>query len=375
MLDDHEIDALLVTDEINVRYASGFTGDSSFLLVTPDSTTMLSDGRYTTQLQQECPSIDHAIRMPSKPMMVLLSEQLAALGDVRVGFEAQSVTVATHQSMQAIVTDADICPGSKKCPGLTWVATNGIVEKLRLIKDDDEIALIRRAIEIAERSYLSIVPKLRGEWSELAIAHEIEATMRVLGAEGVSFAAIIAAEPSGALPHYRPTTTRLGESASLLMDFGAKYKGYASDITRTLGNQSQANPLIASKNGVVSDKFRRAYDAVLEAQLAAIDAITPGIPASAVDAVTRQVLQRHGLADAFIHGLGHGIGLQIHESPRMSAISDETLQAGMVITVEPGVYFAGEFGIRIEDDVLVTAGGRQVLTSLPKGLDDCPLML
>jgi Xaa-Pro aminopeptidase len=362
--DEHEIDAMLVTDEINVRYLSGFTGDSSYLIVTPDDTCILSDGRYTTQLAQECPELRTAIRLSSKAMIDLVAEQIGELGPRRIGFEASTVSVAMFNSLQS------------KCTAAKWKETVGMVERLRMVKDAGEIALIRRAIDIAERAYRSIVPKLRPNWTELEIAHELESTMRLLGAESASFAAIIGSGVSGALPHYRPRPVTIADSASLLMDFGAKYKGYASDITRTLGNQQAPSVAYSGRSSsVVSDRFKQAHAAVLEAQLAAIDVMAPGVPAKDVDAIAREVLAKHGLADAFVHGLGHGIGLQIHESPRMSALSQETLAAGMVITVEPGVYFEGEFGIRIEDDVLVTDGGREVLSSLGKGLDDCPILM
>ncbi len=362
-LEKHEIDAMFVTDEVNVRYLSGFTGDSSYLLVTPDDTRMLSDGRYTTQLAQECPSIPTAIRLSNKAMIDLVAEQVAELGAIRIGFESSTVSVAMHNALK------------EKCESAKWTATVGVVEQLRLVKDAGEIDLIRRAIDIAQRAYQSVVPKLRPNWTELEIAHEMESTMRVLGAEGVSFASIIGSGVSGALPHYRPRPVAIADTASLLMDFGAKYQGYASDITRTLGSQQADLSASGRARITVSDKFKRAHAAVLEAQSAAIDLMAPGVPAKDVDAVAREVLSKHGLAEAFVHGLGHGIGLQIHEAPRMSAISEETLAAGMVITVEPGVYFQGEFGIRIEDDVLITDGGREVLTSLGKGLDDCPLMM
>jgi Xaa-Pro aminopeptidase len=187
--------------------------------------------------------------------------------------------------------------------------------------------------------------------------------MRLLGAVGCSFAPIVAAGPAGALPHYQPDITKIGDSTTLLIDWGARLNGYASDLTRTLHRDS------------VSDSFRRCYDAVVEAQLAAIERIGPGVAVQDVDEAARAVLKRAGIDGAFKHGLGHGVGLQIHESPRMSANSDETLASGMIVTVEPGVYFDGDFGIRIEDDVLVTDSGCEVLSQLPKGLDDCLLML
>jgi len=165
------------------------------------------------------------------------------------------------------------------------------------------------------------------------------------------------------LPHYQPKNLHFANHKSLLIDWGAKFEGYASDLTRTLHQQD------------VGDKFKRAYEGVLEAQLAAIELIKPGVPACEIDAAARAALARHGILDAFSHGLGHGTGLQIHEMPRLSPISDEILASGMIITVEPGVYYDGEFGIRIEDDVLVTDSGHEVLSCLPKGLDDCRFIL
>jgi Xaa-Pro aminopeptidase len=251
----------------------------------------------------------------------------------------------------------------QRCRGIELVPTSGIVERLRMIKDEAEIETIRAAVRIAERAYLSVLPLLTPDWTERQLAHQLEANMRNLGAEGCSFAPIVAAGAAGALPHYQPSESAIGDSPTLLIDWGAKLNGYASDLTRTL-HRSPVQPSFAS-----------AYQAVLEAQLAAIETIGPGVAASEVDRVARQVLKRAGLDQAFKHGLGHGVGLRIHESPRMSSISEETLASGMVITVEPGVYFDGQFGIRIEDDVLVTDTGRQVLSSLPKGLDDCRLIL
>ena len=251
----------------------------------------------------------------------------------------------------------------EKCKPIELIATSGVVEKQRIVKDQGEIEITREAVRIAERAFESVCPMLTTESTERAVAHELEAKMRWLGADGCSFAPIVAAGPSGALPHYFPSADAIGQSATLLIDWGASYRGYASDLSRTLHRQH------------ASEAFRSSYQAVLEAQRAAIDAIRPGVLAREVDAVARKVLDKAGLGEAFKHGLGHGTGLQIHESPRMSSISEEELCSGMIITVEPGVYFEGDFGIRIEDDVLVTDTGHEVLSRLPKGLDDCRLML
>ncbi|HBV65944.1 MAG TPA: aminopeptidase P family protein [Rhodopirellula sp.] len=350
-LDDLALDAMLVTDEINVRYLSGFTGDSSYLLVTPQQTTILSDGRYTTQIAEQCSGIETQIRNANQLLRDVVNETLCASGAKRVGIEADKVTLAEYRFLD------------ETCAGLEFVSTTAVVEKLRMIKDEGEIAATRRAVEIAERVFKDLIPTLNSEKTERAIAHDIEHRMRLLGAEGCSFAPIVAAGPGGALPHYQPQNLPLANHKSLLIDWGAKFQGYASDLTRTLHQRD------------VGDAFKRAYEGVLEAQLAAIDMIRPGVPVRDVDGAARAALDRHGILDAFKHGLGHGTGLQIHESPRMSPISHEILASGMIITVEPGVYYDGDFGIRIEDDILVTDSGHEVLSNLPKGLDDCRFIL
>ena len=350
-LDDLALDAMLVTDEINVRYLSGFSGDSSYLLVTSQGTTILSDDRYTAQIAEQCRGIETQIRSSTQLLRDIVKETVAQSGAKRVGIEADKITLAEYRFLEAA------------CEGTVFVATTTVVEKLRMIKDEGEIASTRRAVEIAERVFTELVPTLTRENTERAIAHDLEHRMRLLGAEGCSFAPIVAAGPGGALPHYQPQDLELAHHKSLLIDWGAQFQGYASDLTRTLHQEN------------VSDAFKRAYEGVLEAQLAAIEMIRPGVPVREVDAAARGALGRHGILDAFKHGLGHGTGLQIHEAPRMSPVSDEILASGMIITVEPGVYYDGDFGIRIEDDILVTESGHEVLSNLPKGLDDCRFIL
>lgn len=342
---------MLVTNAINVRYLSGFTGDSSYLIVRPADAIMLSDGRYQTQIAEQCPGLPVAVRSPSDLMPQLLQTVIGDFGVRRMGFEAADLTVAQHRRLL------------DDCPDTEWVETVGVIEAFRMIKDSEEISLTRRAIEVAQSAFEQVRGDLNSGWTERAIAHELEAKMRVAGGEGVSFAPIVAAGAAGALPHYEPRDAAIGEAATLLVDWGARFQGYASDLTRTLHRPTAA------------DRFRSCYAAVLEAQLAAIEQIRPGVEARQVDAAARKVLQTAGLEEAFVHGLGHGTGLQIHEAPRISAASEQTLEAGMIVTVEPGVYFEGDFGIRIEDDILVTERGAEVLSSLPKGLDDCALML
>lgn len=351
-----ELDALLVVDETNVQYLTGFTGDSTWLWVPAEGpATLLSDRRYESQLAGECPDLVAAIRPPEQSLVQLLADVTSGGSTRRVGFEADHVSVAAFRSW------------NEELPEFDWVPTSQLVERLRAVKDDQEVHAIRRAVEVAERSFLSVMHQWTPRMTEREVAHELEATMRRLGASGVSFPPIVGVQPNGALPHYRPGDVPLGNCPTLLVDWGAMVDGYASDLTRTLHRPRET--------GAASDRFRSAYSAVLEAQQAAIETIADGVSAAEVDRAARRVLENSGLGEAFKHSLGHGIGRQIHERPRLSPQSEDTLVAGMVVTVEPGVYFEGEFGIRIEDDVLVTTDGCRLLGGLPKGLDDCPLVM
>lgn len=354
-LDGLEADAFLVTDEINVRYLSGFTGDSSSLLVTDSSTRMLSDGRYKEQIEDECPGMEALIRSPSeKPHEFVagaIADVLAANAAPRLAIEADQMSVASLTQLK------------KSLSNVTWVETTGVIGKLREIKDAGEIEILRSSIKINERALQSVTAKLGADWTELEFAYELESTIRRLGASGFSFDPIVGAGPGGAKPHYQPGAALIGDFPALLVDWGTELEGYASDLTRCF---HFGNP---------PARFESAYQAVLDSQLAAIEAIRPGVTGAEVDRAAREVLRKAGLDEYFVHGLGHGVGLQIHEQPRLSSVSEDVLQPGMVITVEPGVYFEGEFGIRIEDDVLVTETGHEVLSELPKGLDDCRLIL
>ena len=350
-LSDLEVDAFLVTNETNVRYLSGFTGDSSYLLVTAGRSTILSDGRFETQIAIDCPDLASAVRPPSQPMADLTQSVLNESGIKRVAIESSDLSLAAFREFESA------------CQSIDLVETSGTIELIRMIKDQSEVDLTRQAVRIAEEAIESVLSSMCGKDTEREIAYRIEAEMRARGAEGCSFPPIVAAGSAGALPHYHPGDALVGDAATLLIDWGANYQGYASDLTRTFHRDN------------ATGDFRTAYNAVLQAQLAAIEKIAPGAKASDIDAAARATLDQAGLADAFIHSLGHGTGLQIHEGPRISAASDETLASGMIITVEPGVYFQDKFGIRIEDDVLVTDDGCEVLSQLPKGLDDCRLML
>ena len=342
-----DVDGFLVTDEIHVRYLTGFTGDSSYLLLTAKDSVLLSDRRYETQLAQQCPDLETIIRGPDRKMIDIVGDAMRQCEVRRLGLEAGAITWEMFLSISNAIS------------GVELSAVGDPVGGLRMIKDGSEIAILRRAVWIAERAFESVRARLRPSQTELQIAHELEAAIRDLGGEGCGFSPIVGAGAGGALPHYRPGDIAIGGNKTLLIDWGAKYCGYTSDLTRTLHlNHPPAG-------------FEAAYEAVLAAHSMALATIRHGVKASDVDAAARKVLEDAALGPQFKHGLGHGIGLRIHESPRMGATSDEVLAAGMVITVEPGVYFEDNFGIRIEDDVLVTPTGCELMSSLPRDFAAC----
>lgn len=340
-------DALLVTDFKNVTYLTGFTGDDSLLLVGADgSEVCLTDGRYTTQLGEECPGLELFVRRPGMPVHAAAARLLRSAKVGRLAVEADAMTLALRDRMV------------EKLPRLEVVSTSGLVERQRQVKDREEIAAIRRAIDLAQRGFGVIRAALRPEKTEKQVADELEHQMRLFGAAREGFPSIVAAGPRAALPHAVPGAHPVGESDFLLIDWGARADLYHSDLTRVL------------VTGRISPKFRRIYEIVRKAQAKAIEAIRPGVTAEEVDAAARHVIAEAGFGRRFTHGLGHGIGLAVHEAPRMAARNTMLLRAGMVITVEPGVYLPGWGGVRLEDDVLVTRDGCEVLSSVPRAIDE-----
>jgi Xaa-Pro aminopeptidase len=341
-----DVDALLVRSETNVRYMTGFTGDSSTLLLMRDRSLVLSDGRYRIQLAEECPDLEVAIRPVDQLMNGLIVDNVSKLAIRRLAFESSALSVADFEELR------------EKLPSVSFVAVKDRVEALRAVKDDGELAAIRAAIHCAERAFAMLRAGLRLDESEKDAADLLEHYLRRCGAESASFSPIVAAGARSALPHARPGAgVRIGESDHLLVDWGATSASYKSDLTRVL------------LTGKVTPKFETVYRTVLAAQERGIAAICPGAKVRDVDAEARSVIEEAGFGGFFDHGLGHGLGLDIHEAPRLRKDSDVTLQAGMVITVEPGIYLPGWGGIRIEDDVLVTPDGCEVLTHVPKSLD------
>jgi len=345
------VDALLVTNFTNVTYLTGFTGDDSYLLLTRDKAIVLSDSRYTTQLEEECPDVELAIRGTGTKMNEHVEKVVGKLKLSQLGIEASSMSVAQHETL------------SDKLAGVELVSTTGLVEQLRQTKDKQEIDKLRLAVHHGERAFAAIKAMLRGDQTEKQVAAEIENQIRLFGGTGCSFPPIVAVGPRAALPHATPTDGRIDGEDFVLIDWGAESEGYMSDFTRVL------------LTGKSSAKFEKIYSVVLKAQKAAIEAIKPGMKLKDLDAVARKVITDAGYGKQFGHGLGHGLGLEIHEAPRLSKTEEAELKAGMVVTIEPGIYFPGWGGVRIEDDVLVTRNGHEELSSVPKELDDCAVVI
>ncbi len=343
------IEALLVTDTTNVTYLTGFTGDDSFLLVTRSDALLLSDFRFIEQLAEECPGLEVSIRKVGTEMHEAVGAALQACKLGSVGIEATSMTVDLLERL------------TQQAEGVEFVPTKQLVEQFREIKDRDEINAIRDAVQIAERAFAVIRAALCPEQTEKQIAHELENQIRRFGGDRCSFTPIVGVGSRGALPHAVLSDRQIGDSDFVLIDWGARASLYVSDLTRVL------------VTGKIPPKLEKIYDIVLRAQQAAIDAIRPGAVMQEVDAAARQVIEDAGHAKRFGHSLGHGIGLQVHESPRLAAGQQRTLKAGMVVTVEPGIYFPGWGGVRIEDDVLVTRAGHEVLSNVTRDFADCVL--
>lgn len=340
-----KLPAVLVSDETNVRYLTGFTGDSTWLLIGPEIEILISDGRFTTQIAEECPEIDVYVRPVSQGMVGAARKVLSKQKISAVGFESTALNFSTATQLGDSLKNQELVPVS------------GLVESLREVKDADEIAEIRTAIHAAEKGYEYLRASLRPEMTELEASFVLEQGMRKFGALGASFETIVAVGANAALPHARPGETNCSESPFLLVDWGARTKtGYVSDLTRMI------------ITGSISSKLQRMYEVVKTAQEQAIKAIGPGVESRAVDRIARHVIEQAGVGPKFNHGLGHGLGLQVHESIRINPQANTVFKPGMVVTVEPGVYFPGWGGIRIEDDLLVTKQGCEVLSSVPKDL-------
>jgi Xaa-Pro aminopeptidase len=337
---------LLVTNLTNVRYLSGFTGSAGSLLVDATRAVLVSDGRYATQASEQLSAagVEAEIEIGAVPQQ---REHLAlvAKGSGRVGLEAGSVTWSDQRTFASLFDRAEL------------IATDSLVEGLRRVKDGGELARIEEACRIADAALHEVKSRLLERPTERDFGIELDFTMRRLGASEVSFETIVASGPNGAKPHARPSDRHIDPGELIVLDFGALVDGYHSDMTRTVCVGAPA-----------TDRRSEIFAVVLEAQAAGVAAVRGGVDARAVDAACRDVIAGAGLAEAFVHGTGHGVGLDIHEFPLLNATATASLEPGFVVTVEPGVYVPGDGGVRIEDSVVVTADGCRRLTNAPKDL-------
>ena len=358
-LETLSLEALIVTPPANIRYLSNFAGSAGILVLTRDAVHLLIDFRYHEALRelQASPSACPDLRMWEVPASYeeALIGCLADIGVTPVGFEAAHVTVARYEWWRETIAGRQL--------DITWRSTERIVEQARMVKDAAEIAILREAAARLGQVLPPVLAAVRPGVSERSVAAVIESSMREAGYERIAFDTIVASGPHSAMPHYRAGTRVLASGDLVVLDFGGVLDGYCCDLTRTVSI------------GPPSREVRRVYDAVRDAHAAAVAAVRPGIDASAVDAAARDVLRDRGLGEAFGHGTGHGLGLDVHEEPRIGRpradLPPVTLAPGMVFTIEPGAYLPGFGGVRIEDDVLVTESGVELLTSLPRELMTC----
>jgi Xaa-Pro aminopeptidase len=346
-LDGAGCDGLLVTNLTNIRYLTGFTGSAGLLLVLPDDLVLITDGRYKTQSAEQLAAsgVEARVEIGTLPAQKEATAKAAA-GVERLGLEATNVTWARQRSFAT-----DWFPAAELVP------TEGLVETLRRVKDEGEQARIAEAARIADDALAAVRPMLATGVTEVEFAQALDFEIRRLGASGNSFETIVASGPNGAKPHARPSSRRIQAGELVVLDFGAKFDGYCSDMTRTVCVGEPADKTLV-----------RMVDVVAESQRAGVAAVRAGATGKDVDAACRTVIAEAGWADAFLHGTGHGVGLDIHEAPAVATTSTDTLAVGHVVTVEPGVYLPEHGGVRIEDSLVVTETGSRPLTHTSKEL-------
>lgn len=334
------LEAVFITSAINRRYLSGFTGSSGYVLITHQRAYLLTDFRYMVQAPQQATGYDvveHGVSVSETLKGLLDAEKIK-----EVGFEQDDVVFSAFRKYEQELAPIKLVP------------VTGLVELLRVFKDADELAIMKQAADLADRTFEHMLRVLKPGVTELEMALEIEFFMRKNGATSSSFDTIVASGERSALPHGVASERVLGRDEFVKMDFGALLNGYCSDITRTV------------VLGTPSARHREIYDIVLEAQLHTLEHLRPGMTGAEADALARDIIVRYGYGDEFGHSTGHGLGMEVHESPRLSKLSDTILQPGMVVTVEPGIYLPGFGGVRIEDDVVITENGIRRLTESTK---------
>lgn len=344
LLKEKELDAILLSDGYNVRYHSGFAGMTGYLFLTQNVAVLLTDSRYTLQAREEAAGCE--VREVGsdagygEQIGRLMSEEKVR----RIGFEDMHIVYGEFAALR------------KKCPGADWVGLGASVNLLRCVKEPWELERIERAEEIGTLAFARILSDLKPGVTELAVAAKLEYYMKELGADGISFDTIVASGANSAMPHAAPTEKRLEKGDLVTMDFGCRYKGYCSDMTRTVAI------------GKADKEQRRLYGIVLDAQTAALETLESGKTGDQVDAAARAVIEDAGYGDCFGHGLGHSLGLFIHEEPRLSPRCKTVLRANVPMTAEPGIYLPGRYGVRIEDLTVIQDGGCRNLTNATKEL-------
>lgn len=358
LMNNKDLQALILTDGYNIHHLSGYRGHTGVLAAFGREQYILTDSRYTEQVELEAPEfrcVDIGREGYSKTVAGMLKKVTAADGTLRVGFENKEISYMQYQAF--VDTFAKELPEVR----VEFVPLEDTVNAYREVKTEDEIAKLARAERIGDEAFTEIVKFIRENWkdglTEQRVALQLEYEMRMRGAEGTSFDTIAASGKNSSLPHAMPQPKILEEGDFLTMDFGCMYQGYCSDMTRTIH--------IGEK---VDSEQQKVYDTVLRAQLAALAVVKPGMVCSDVDKCARDIIAEAGYGDYFGHGLGHSVGLFIHEEPRFSMKCDAVLKPGVVITVEPGIYLPGRFGVRIEDMIAVTEDGYRNLASSPKEL-------
>ncbi|MGL4819947.1 MAG: M24 family metallopeptidase [Bacilli bacterium] len=341
------IDAALITSESNRRYMTNFTGTSGYALVTQSEALFITDFRYTEQATAQTTGytvVEHKKLIAEEVADLLVERSVKTLA-----FEADFVSFSLYETFKRLFVDIELKP------------INGVIERFRMIKDEQELQIMQEAADIADAAFKHICTFIRPGLKETEVRDELEMTMRKLGADRASFDIIVASGVRSSLPHGVASEKVIEAGDVITLDFGAYYKGYCSDLTRTvaLGN--------------ISDEMRKVYEIVLEAQQAGVSGLRAGLTCKAADDLTRDIIKGYGYGQYFGHSTGHGVGLDIHEAPGLSFRSNDTLDVGMVVTVEPGIYLPEIGGVRIEDDVVITENGVRVLTHSPKQLMILPI--
>jgi len=349
LLESHGLEALFVTSIPNIRYLTGFTGSSASCLISSAGCHFFTDFRYQLQARGEVRGFD-VVTVAARELFSRLAARVRGLNLTQLGFEPASLSYESYRELKRALSG--VC---RLCP------SGAMVERLRMVKGTEEVSLIRRLARMTDDILSSCLVEIRAGMTEREVETRLECSARKAGADELAFRPIVASGSRAAMPHYRSGRGRLIRGEPLLIDFGIEGGGYNSDLTRTF------------QLGKLTKQYREIYGAVLEAQRLALKAIRPGAAASSVDACARGYIASRGFGRYFGHGLGHGLGIEVHEAPRLNRESRDTLEAGMVCTVEPGIYVPGWGGVRIEDMVLVEAGGCRVLTSSAKGIEESVL--